>query len=89
MEELLASPGWVSFSKLVDDRRRVMTREIIEGDSVGMDGAIETEKNRAYLAGMQLASQLPRLHLMDLKDEAKEIADRLQTLEDEDYEQTS
>lgn len=83
------SPGWELFSKLVNEQRRLWTKNIVGSEESGLDGLIELGKNKSYLAGMQFAFNLPTLFIRDLIDEAAEVANDLQTLEEMEDEQTS
>lgn len=83
------SPGWALYSKLLSDQRRMWTKNIIGSEEDGLDGLIELGKNKSYLAGMQFAFNLPELLIRDLADEAAEVANDLQTLEEIENEQTS
>ncbi|ATB52646.1 hypothetical protein PVS_10 [Vibrio phage vB_VspS_VS-ABTNL-3] len=58
---------------LLEEQRRARVRAIISEDSIGLDGLIESAKNKAELGGIQFATNLPALMIEDLENEIQEI----------------
>lgn len=79
-EELQKHEGWLTLCTIMREQVRLRRNEVLTKDSIGLDGAVEREKDIAELRGINLVMSLPtimieesRLNLDALLAERRDI----------------
>jgi hypothetical protein len=86
LRRLSRHKGFQLLNKLADKHRRILQRQIIEGQPEGLDGLIGLAQSQSQLAGFQFGSGLIEHYIAEFEAQRKDVLTELRMLEDNDYE---